>query len=59
MANEEILLDGADLQPVNQDRSTHDVVSKAEEWSFKVVIEDAGGEDASDDNEAHEVIVIV
>lgn len=58
VADEEILLDDADLQPVNQDGSTHDVVGEAEEWTFEAVVEDAGGEDASDDDDVREVIVI-
>jgi hypothetical protein len=58
VADEEIQLDDADLQPANQGGSTHDIVDEAEEWTFEAIVEDAGDEDATDDDEVNEVIMI-
>jgi hypothetical protein len=58
VADEELLLDEADLKPANQEGSTREIVDKVEDWSIEAIIEDAGDEDATDDNEVHEVIVI-
>jgi hypothetical protein len=59
VANEEVLLDNVDLKPVNQEGSTCEIIDEAEEWSIEAVVEDARDEDATDDDEVNEVIIIV
>jgi hypothetical protein len=58
VADEELLLDEADLKCANQEGSTCEIVDEVEDWSIEAVVKDAGDEDATDNNEVHEVIVI-
>jgi hypothetical protein len=58
VADEELLLDKADLKRANQEGSTCEIVDEVEDWSIEAVVKDAGDEDATDNNEVHEVIVI-
>jgi hypothetical protein len=58
VADEGILLDDVDLQPVNREGSTHDIVDKAEEWTFEAVVEDAGDEDATNKDEVNKIIMV-
>jgi hAT family C-terminal dimerisation region len=43
VADEEVLLDEADSQAINQEGTTHEIVDA--EWSFEGVVEDAGDDD--------------
>ena len=57
LADEEIALDLADSQPTNQGGSASEVVREAEDWTWDVVVEEAGADDAEDAED--DIIVVV
>ena len=56
LADEEITLDLADSQPTNQGGSASEVVREAEDWTWDMVVEEAGADDGKD---AEDDIIVV